>query len=217
MISGMSDMDTRANSRAHNYTLNDYFTLAENFDKVSVIYGDSHHLYYLDTDGLFKGVSQTDIVRFPQDGSAMEYVAVRWPAEAVFPSAANVLRDQSDRENFMKMDILEGELTNVAATTVIPVSLKHMRSKITFTLGGQYAGKKIESLRVGDFKAYCDPALNDAQLIYDHLNDIGSLKMGTNGIVKVEGVADPVNFIITESPDDVLDDAAGNCTVTLSL
>jgi hypothetical protein len=202
---------------AHNYSIGDYFTLGAEFDRVQVEYGGSH-IYQLDpAENIFEGISPADIIRFPQDGSPLTEVTMQWPVDAKTTAAGSaVVRDQSQKVDFMRMDRLSGTIRNVMPTTIISITMGHARSKITFTLGGEHEGKRIEELTVGDFKAYCDPALDDAQLIYDQTGDAGTLVNGTRGEVKVAGVAETLRFVLQSSPDTALAGKPGNYTVTLS-
>lgn len=206
------NVPTRA---AHNYSINDYFTLGEGFDRVQVEYGGTH-IYVLDPeDNLFEGVTPADVIRFPQDGTPLSEVTMSWPVDEG-TTESGVVRDQSRRVDFMRMDRLAGTIRNVMPTTVISITMSHVRSKITFTLGGAHAGKRIEELSIGDFKAWCDPSLDDAQLIYDQVGDAGALGVDSQGAVKIAGVADTQRFVLMDSPDAALGTAAGNYTVTIS-
>jgi hypothetical protein len=144
-------------------------------------------------------------------------VTMQWPVDAQTTAAGSpVVRDQSAKVDFMRMDRLSGTIRNVMPTTIISITMGHARSKITFTLGGEHAGKRIEELTVGGFKAYCDPSLDDAQLIYDQTGDAGALVNGTRGEVRVAGVSEALRFVLQSSPDTVLAGKPGNYTITLS-
>lgn len=203
---------------AHNYVIGDYFSLGGELEKISVLYGQITYTYSYDSqDDLLKGGDDADIIRFPQDGSPLTHLELTWPAKGVVDHENGVVRDQSRRDKFLSMDILYGQTANVMPTTVIPIVMRHTRSKITFAMGGAHEGKRIESLEIGDFKAYCDPAVRDAQLIYDQARDAGSLAVGMLGKVKVEGVAAPIPFALADSPDSALGASPGNYTITLTL
>ncbi|MDR2891132.1 MAG: fimbrillin family protein [Alistipes sp.] len=206
---------------AHNYAVGDYFGLGDGFDNVTVEYGGVTFDYVYDAqEGLLYGVSATDVIRFPQDGtSPLTGLVMRWPADDAAggdqTDPDQVSRDQSTREKFLAMDRLEARADNVMPTTVISMTMRHARSKITFTAGGIHEGKRIESLEVGGFEAFCDPALPDAQLIYDQTRDAGSLALHTQGEAKLEGVAEPLKFMLAQSPDAALQSTPGNYTITL--
>lgn len=212
------DSATRA---AVNYGAESYFTLGEGFGQATVT--DSYESFtYNYEDGLLKAATDLDIISFPLGGDPLPGLYISWPSEAVRKAhtdvhGAKVVRDQSDRKDFLGMDWLSCMILNVKPTTVVPISLEHLYSKITFTLGGIHAGKKIEQLEVGDFKAYCDPAGNDAQLIYNEVGDKGSLPLATPGKVWVAGVADPVLFQLADSPDDHLTDAGDHYTIVIEV
>lgn len=201
---------------AQNYDMDDYFGLGAGYDKVTVEYGGIPHNYAYDAEeGLFYGTSDTDVIRFPQDGtSPVTGLVMRWPANDM-AGGSTTARDQSTREKFLAADRLEGRADNVMPTTIISITMRHARSKITFTAGGIHEGKRIEQLEAGGFKAFCDPALPDAQLIYDQTADAGTLKLYTQGSVKLEGVEEALRFMLSQSPDEALQSKPGNYTVTL--
>lgn len=204
---------------AVNYLAEDYFTLGEGFAQATV--NDSFESFtYNYEDGLLKAATNYDIISFPLGGDPLPGLHISWPSEAKRKAhtdvhGAKVVRDQSTRAGFLGMDWLTCTIEDVKPTTLVPISLEHIYSKITFTLGGTQAGKKIEWLEVGDFKAYCDPAGNDAQLIYNQTGDKGSLAIGALGKVKITGVTTPQAFQLTDSPDDHLTDAGDHYTIVI--
>ncbi|MDR2130232.1 MAG: hypothetical protein LBP56_03540 [Odoribacteraceae bacterium] len=108
-----------------------------------------------------------DTLWFPYDGLPLDTLTVWWPA---LEKRTPLPVDQSDRAIFLSADWLKVLLTNVPHAVNVPIALQHERSKFTFTLAGALAGTKIRSLMLGRYTAYCDPspAINDAQLIFDH-------------------------------------------------
>lgn len=216
------DGTTRA---AHNYSIEDYFGLGEGFQYISITDDPAEAYIYVYNQGSnrFSPKDSQNAIYFPTDGSALEGLTFMWPTDDFVSGHVaeyggfKVLKDQSARKDFLSMDWLVGQIRNVKPTMIIPVMMYHtFNAKITVALEGQYEGKRIESLTIGDFKAYCDPALKTAQLMYG-MDDIGSLPPGSSGSVKIEGVEAPYYFVITDSPDDFITEGGQNFTIFLNL
>lgn len=206
-----------ATRAVHDYSVDDYFSLGEGYGSVSIAYSGGTVTYNY-SDGLLRAAASHDRIVFPDDGSELGGLFVfNWPADAVRAFLREVKQDQSARADFMSMDNLRGEVSDIMPSGLIPVRLYHTRIKITFELTGQYGGRRLESLEVGEYKAYCDPALKTAQLMYDPVHDTGSLPKGTPGYAKIEGVTDPVKLMIVESPDDVILLPGENFSIMLNL
>lgn len=184
--------DTRA--IGHQYRLDEYLGMGNGAEEVTLISGDAEYAYVSDGNGMLNG-KDGNVLCFPADGGPLYGIEIYWPAGATEP--ANAAEDQSDRVTFMKEDRLQGAVTDIQPSAWIPVRLHHARARITFTLTGEFAGKRIEELTVGGYKAYCDPELNDAQLILDPVKDLEAIRANTRCIVGIEGVAEPVEYFIT--------------------
>ena len=197
---------------AANYSAGEYFTSGNGNDLMTVTCNGEEYTYKYGEDGLFYGSTQGQVLSFPEDGSALEGIGFTWP-EGARPGEA-VETDQSERSTFLGMDCLQGHISKVAPTAIIPVSMSHMRARVTFTLVGEYSGQRIESLEIGGYKAYCDPALDDAALILDPDGDTGRLGMGTEGTLTVGG--EQIPFMINGIPDGMIT-AGNNFTVEITL
>ena len=197
---------------AANYSAGEYFTSGNGNDLMTVTCNGEEYTYKYGEDGLFYGSTQGQVLSFPEDGSALEGIGFTWP-EGTRPGEA-VETDQSERSTFLGMDCLQGHISKVAPTAIIPVSMSHMRARVTFTLVGEYSGQRIESLEIGGYKAYCDPALDDAALILDPDGDTGRLGMGTEGTLTVGG--EQIPFMINGIPDGMIT-AGNNFTVEITL
>lgn len=197
---------------ATNYTAEDYFTSGNGNDLMTVTCNGEEYTYRYSDDGLFYGSTQGQILSFPEDGSVLERVDFTWPERTRAGEA--VQSDQSERSTFLGMDCLQGHISEIAPTAVIPVNMSHARAKVTFTLIGEYSGRRIESLEIEGYKAYCDPSLDDAALILDPSGDIGRLGAGAEGTVTVDG--EEIPFMIDGIPDEMII-AGNNFTVEITL
>lgn len=218
------DGDTRA---AYNYPIDDYFGLGEGFQNISIT-ADAATTYtytytYSPTTKRFYASDSQNALYFPNDGSVLDRLTFIWPSEEFINmhldgyGGFRMLKDQSTKEAFLSMDWLAGEVMNVKPTLLVPVTMYHMfNSKITIELTGDHKNKRIESLSIGGFKAYCDPKLKSAQLMYGS-DDMGSLRKGSTGVVKIEGVDEPIEFLIIDSPDDHITGGGQNYTISLNI
>ncbi len=205
-----------ATKAAADYKTETYFTLGEGFGETTVNTGGVSVPYTYDGGFL---VPAAQAVTFPADGSDIPQITVKWPADALRLSQGvqGALKDQTAPEAFFASDWLKATLKNVVPATVIPISFDHERCKITFTVTGENAGKKIKSLTVGGYKAYCAPDSNDAQLIYDFQYDKGAMPSGTTGTIEIDGLEGIVEIMLLDSPDDMLTGGGDNCTVNLNI
>lgn len=210
------EVTSGATKAAADYKTETYFTLGEGFSEATVNTGGTSVPYIYD-DGFLVPVAQA--AAFPEDGSDIRRITVKWPADAIRLSQAvqGALKDQSTSEAFFASDWLKATLNNVVPAAVIPISFDHERCKITFTVTGENAGKKIKSLTAGGYRAYCAPDSNDAQLIYDFQHDKGAMPSGTTGTIEIEGVEGIAEIMLLDSPDDMLTGGGDNCTVNLNI
>lgn len=188
--------ETRA---AKNYSTSDYFGI-DDYGLADVIIDNVIVPYYYDAvkNELRAGDDDMPFI-FPADGSPMT-ITVKWPTEAqrYDLSSTGVPKDQSGRETFMLSDYLSSTLKAFPVNKVM-ISLGHERSKAAFTLDGALYGKKIENLVVSGYTAYCDPALNDAQLIFMPAAGSTILALGCSGALQVEGDDRMYTFTLKES------------------
>lgn len=211
----MPGVGTHPGSRAaHNYKAADYFTLA-GYDKTDVIVGNTTSPYvYNNISKELTAEPGTDPFVFPADGSPLD-ITVKWPTEAqrrALDAAGH--KDQSTTEAFLLADFLTKEIKALPAERVI-INLAHERCKATFTLDGALYGQKIEKLSLNGYSAYCDPALNDAQLIL--LPAVGSVMLttGTHGALKVQGDPQMYTFALTADVTGI--EAGSHHTIRLNL
>lgn len=205
-----------ATKAATDYKADSYFMLSPELGSATV-YDGGISVTYAYRDGML--VADDRPIVFPKDGSSLPRITVKWPTDAVrlAQNSQGALKDQSSSEAFFSSDYLSATLRNVIPSTVIPIGFDHERCKITFVITGEQAGKKIRSLTIGGYKAYCNRASNDAQLIYDFQYDRGALPAGTTGTVELEGTDGTIDIMILHSPDEMLTGAGDNCTVNLNL
>lgn len=184
---------------AVNYPASDYFGVA-GLGNATVVVKATTVCYTYD-NGELAGLTDADCIYFPVDGQSLSSVKVRWPEDAIRTTqGAAVVKDQSIQATFLATDWLSAELKNLAPTQTIALTLEHERPKLTFTLTGAMAGKKLISLTIAGYKAYCDDDMQvkSAQLILLPGNaDITTNTIGTLGI---DGESAPRNFIIQTTP-----------------
>lgn len=187
-----------AGTKAASYDSGQYFSIDGMSDaSVETL---SEKVIYTYADGRLSAKSDDDMVFFPVDGSSLPYLKISWPESGIRESMPEVPYDQSEKEVFLKADWLSAELTEVAMESTVPVILEHERALVSFYLTGQFDGRKIVSLYVGDFNAFCDvdPEIVQAQLILNP--DEGSIMPGSVGALYMDGDDSPYNFTIESFP-----------------
>lgn len=157
---------------------------------------------YIWSEGNLQGQDEGSTIYFPIDGTPISQLSVRWPDDAVRASAGeSVTRDQSTETAFLLSDWLSATLSDVNYTgTDIPITLEHERTCLVFLAGGALEGKKITSLKIGEYTAWCSASadMKGAQLILSENDEIPS---GTLGVLTVEGEETGRNFTIGEMPE----------------
>ncbi len=206
----LDDDTTRASG--HEYTVDDYFRSGDGAEQITLLSNGNEYTYRMNDQGLLVSASADDVLCYPIDGAPLHEIMFRWPKGST--QAENAVKDQSARAVFLSMDRLEGVVRDVSPSAVVPVRLHHIRTRLTFTPAGDNAGKRIASLTAGDFKAYCDPSLGDAQLILDPQCDLGLIGEGTSCMVLFEGETTPVEYFIPMSIDRGLT-AGVNITINI--
>ena len=178
-------VDGGSTRAAVNYSADQYLTLP-GYGQADVTVGIATAAY--EYDQMNNELRATgDPFLFPNDGSALTF-RVQWPTAAKRQTLGTALpKDQSLRETFLAWDFLSATVTAFPSSK-IPVSLAHEHSKAAFTLEGtSFYGRRIEKLVFNGYTAYCDPARNDAQLIFKPLMGQQIFAAGGNGALRVEG------------------------------
>lgn len=179
-----------AGTRApQNYPVSDYFSISSlNNASVSVKAGSQT------TNGIYKyesgklvASSEDNTLKFPDNDASIDELIVLWPEES---KRTEIPRDQTAKNTFLAADWLKATETAVSQTSGSVVArFNHERAKLTFTLSGNQAGKKITALTLGNYKAYCDASasVKDAQLMIDPAKSGDVLVAGTFGSITIEG------------------------------
>lgn len=144
-----------------NYPIEDYFATR---DEVTVNAGSGDKIYKYDSaTGLLKPKTEADAIKFAGKTTPLASVTLRWG------QLNGIYTDQSSQNYFLSSELLECQLTNLWPASVVPVEFKHTKCKLTFTLGGKMAGKKITALEIDKgilfYSAYCGAETNDAQFM----------------------------------------------------
>lgn len=205
-------VETRA---AMNYAADDYFT-TPGFGQAEVFVGMTSAVYDYDASAkTLRAAGAYTPYYFPTDGSGLTFKA-SWPTEtqrsaidAAFPT------DQSTREAFLTADYLS-VTTKAYASAKVPVRFQHEHSKAAFTFEGTTLyGKRIEKLVFNGYTAYCDPACDDAQLIFKPLSGQYIFQAGKSGALKIEG--DDALYTFTLGNAVIGFDAGSHHTIKLNV
>lgn len=202
-----------ASRAAADYPAADYFTLP-GLEQATVAV-KTLTATYVYADNTLAGATEEDILHFPVDGSALPSVKVRWPDDAARQASGQApAKDQRSKEVFLAADWLSAELKDVAPAQTIALTLMHERPKVTFTLVGAMAGRKITALSVGGYEAYCDAdtRIKDAQLMMPA--DNGDIAPEAIGALTLEGETSPRSFVIKTMPALI---AGQNHTIEINL
>ncbi len=198
---------------ATNYVATDYFTLS-NLGKASVELKSKTTTYVYAND-ILQGETPEDCHYFPVDNSALASIKVRWPDDAARSTqGTSIAKDQSSKEVFLAADWLSATLQNVTPAQTIALTLSHERAKVTFTLVGANADKKITALSIGGYTAFCDEeaSVKDAQLILTPGST--DIKANAIGALSLEGESTQHSFVISTMPTLV---AGENHTIEINL
>lgn len=187
-------------TRAANYPIEEYMDLCDSVNAWEDVWG----AVYKYDNGLLK-YSSGYVIVFPEGGQPTGYVVLQWPVPVFYTS------DQSTKEAFLLSDRLGVIFAKIMPADVIPVEFEHFDYLITFTCG---AGHRIATLTLTDgqktYKAWCDPDLEDAQLIIRRPNNIG----GMTGLLELDDGRD-FTFEVGDYPTP--DNNNQSVTVTINI